>query len=209
MAKIEPFEKYTEKYEKWFDENEYVYKSEVKAIREILPVFKNGVEIGVGSGRFAKPLGIKYGLEPSCKMRDIAKSIGIKTFEGIAEDLPFKDNIYDVVLMVTTLCFLDDVDKAFKEVHRVLKKGGFFINGFVDRESKVGKIYQKHKGESVFYRSATFFSVKEVLLHLEKAGFKNFIFNQTIFNTLNKVKKEEPAKDGYGEGSFVVIKAEK
>jgi len=85
----------------------------------------------------------------------------------------------------------------------------FFINGFVDRESKVGKIYQKHKGESVFYRSATFFSVKEVLLHLEKAGFKNFIFNQTIFNTLNKVKKEEPTKDGYGEGSFVVIKAEK
>ena len=142
MAKIEPFEKYTEKYEKWFDENEYVYKSEVKAIREILPVFKNGVEIGVGSGKFAKPLGIKYGLEPSCKMRNIAKSIGIKTFDGIAEDLPFKDNIYDVVLMVTTLCFLDDVDKAFKEVCRVLKKGGFFINGFVDRESKVGKIYQ-------------------------------------------------------------------
>jgi len=40
MARIGPFEKYTKKYEKWFEENEYVYKSEVNTIREILPDFK-------------------------------------------------------------------------------------------------------------------------------------------------------------------------
>jgi len=209
MARIEPFEKYTEKYERWFDKNEYVYKSEVKAVREILPDFKNGIEIGVGSGRFSKPLGIKHGLEPSGKMRNIAESRRIKTFDGIAEDLPFKNNIYDIVLMVTTLCFIDDVGKAFREIYRVLKPGGFFVNGFVDKESKVGKIYQKHKNKSVFYRAATFFSVKEVLLYLKKAGFKNFIFAQTIFNTLDKIKKEEPVRYGYGEGSFVVIRAQK
>jgi len=209
MARIEPFEKYTEKYEKWFDGNKYVYKSEVKAIREILPDFKNGIEIGVGSGRFAKPLGIKYGLEPSNKMRNIAESRGIKTFDGIAEDLPFKDNTYDMVLMVTTLCFLDDVDKAFREVYRVLQKGCFFINGFVDSESKVGKIYKKYKNKNVFYRSATFFSVKETLLYLKKAGFKNFIFVQTVFDTLDKIKKEESVIKGYGKGSFVVIRAQK
>jgi hypothetical protein len=28
MAKIEPFEKYTERYEYWFEKNEYVYQSE-------------------------------------------------------------------------------------------------------------------------------------------------------------------------------------
>lgn len=209
MAKVEPFEKYTEKYEKWFEENEYVYKSEVNAIREILPDFKNGVEIGVGSGRFAKPLGIKHGIDPSSKMRDIAESRGIKTFDGIAEDLPFKDNAYDVVLMVTTLCFLDDVDVAFREIYRVLEPGGFFVNGFVDRESKVGKIYQKYKNKSVFYRVATFFSVKETLFYSKKAGFKNFIFVQTIFNTLDKIKKEEPIRNGYRESSFVVIRSQK
>jgi len=47
------------------------------------------------------------------------------------------------------------------------------------------------------------------LLYLKKAGFKNFIFAQTIFNTLDKIKKEEPVRYGYGEGSFVVIRAQK
>ncbi len=209
MARIGPFEKYTEKYEKWFEENKCVYKSEVSAIREILPDFKNGIEIGVGSGRFAKPLGIKNGIDPSSKMREIAESRGIKTFDGAAEDLPFKDNVYDTVLMVTTLCFLDDVDTAFREIHRVLKPGGFFVNGFVNSESKVGKIYQKYRNKSVFYRVANFFSVKETLFYLKKAGFKNFIFVQTIFNTLDKIKKEEPIRNGYSEGSFVVIRSQK
>ncbi|GAI25505.1 unnamed protein product [marine sediment metagenome] len=59
MPKTEPFEKYTDRYENWFERNRYVYQSEINAIREILPDFENGIEIGIGSGRFAEPLGIK------------------------------------------------------------------------------------------------------------------------------------------------------
>jgi len=209
MTKIEPFEKYTERYEYWFEKNKYAYQSEIKAIKEILPDFKKGIEIGVGSGRFAKPLGIKFGIDPSNKMRNIAKSRGIAVFKGTAEDLPFDNNSYDLVLMVTTLCFLDDVDLSFKEVYRILKPDGFFINGFVDKESRIGKVYHKFKDKNVFYRGAVFFSVKEVLSYLKEAGFKNFMFKQTIFNTLDKIKKEEPVKDGFGEGSFVVIRVQK
>ena len=57
MAKIEPFEKFTRQYEDWFEEHSYVYESELKAVRMLLPEYQNGVEIGVGSGRFAVPLG--------------------------------------------------------------------------------------------------------------------------------------------------------
>ena len=44
MPRIEPFEKYSEKYEDWFERNEFVYKSEIQAIKELLPKVKKGIE---------------------------------------------------------------------------------------------------------------------------------------------------------------------
>ena len=73
MARTEPFEKYTEQYEDWFIKNRFVYQSEIKAIREQLPKTKKGIEIGVGTGQFGAPLGIKIGIEPSRKMGKIAR----------------------------------------------------------------------------------------------------------------------------------------
>ena len=209
MPKIRPFEKYTDQYENWFEKNRYVYQSEINAIRVILPDFKNGIEIGVGSGRFAKPLGIKFGVEPSYEMRKIAQSRGIEVVDSAAEKLPFKDCSFDLALMVTTLCFLDDERKAFIEIYRILKPGGYFINGFVDKNSRVGRIYQKNKQKSVFYREAIFFTTEEVVKLLEKTGFKDFEFRQTVFSTLDKINQVEKIKEGYGEGSFVVIRAQK
>jgi SAM-dependent methyltransferase len=209
MPKTRPFEKYTDQYENWFEKNRYVYQSEINAIRVILPDFKSGVEIGVGSGRFAKPLGIKFGIEPSYEMRKIAQSRGIEVVDSVAENLPFKDCSFDLALMVTTLCFLDDVKKAFVEIYRILKPGGYFINGFVDKNSKVGRMYQKDKQKSVFYRLAIFFTTEEVVKILKETGFKDFEFRQTVFSTLDKINQVEKIKEGYGEGSFIVIKAQK
>jgi len=209
VSKTEPFEKYTDQYENWFEKNRYVYKSEINAIREILPDFKDGIEIGVGSGRFAEPLGIKFGIEPSYKMRKIAQSRGIEAVDSAAENLPFKDCSFDLALMITTLCFLDDERKAFIEIYRILKPGGYFINGFVDKNSKVGSVYQKNKQKSIFYREAIFFTTEEVVKILKEVGFKNFEFRQTVFNTLDRIKQVEKIKEGYGEGSFIVIKARK
>jgi ubiquinone/menaquinone biosynthesis C-methylase UbiE len=209
MPKTEPFEKYTDRYENWFERNKYVYQSEINAIRQILPDFKKGVEIGVGSGRFAEPLGIKFGIEPSSKMRKIARDRGIKVVEGTAENLAFKDCSFDLALMVTTLCFLYDERKAFMEIYRILKYGGYFINGFVDKNSRVGRIYQKNKQKSVFYRTAGFFNTEEVVRLLKKTGFRKFKFRQTVFNELDKIKQTESVKEGYGDGSFVVIRAQK
>ncbi|HVP36930.1 MAG TPA: class I SAM-dependent methyltransferase [Terriglobales bacterium] len=209
MPKIEPFERYANKYEDWFERNKFAYESELRAIRKLMPKNGEGVEIGVGSGRFAAPLGIKVGVEPSCKMREIAQKKGIKVIDGVAEELPFSDLQFDFVLMVTNLCFLDDIEAALKEIHRVLKSGGSFILGFIDANSPIGRLYQQQKNENVFYREATFYSVEEVVAYLKKAGFKDFNFKQTLFRTLTDIRDIEPVKEGYGEGSFVVVKATK
>ena len=209
MEKVEPFERYTEEYEDWFERNKFAYLSELEAIKSQLPKTGYGLEIGVGSGRFAAPLGINLGIEPSKKMGEIARQRGIEAIAGVAEALPFDDARFDFALMITTICFLNDVETALKEAYRVLKPDGCLIIGFVDKDSPLGKLYQRHKEDSLFYRVATFYSVKEVISHLKKTGFKNFSFTQTIFSSLAEIRNVEPITDGYGKGSFVVIKARK
>ncbi|MCK4804128.1 MAG: SAM-dependent methyltransferase, partial [Spirochaetes bacterium] len=77
MVKIKPFEEHTAQYEEWFEVNNFAYESELLAVKRMLPEKGIGMEIGVGSGRFAGPLGIQFGIEPSAKMREIAKKRGI------------------------------------------------------------------------------------------------------------------------------------
>ncbi|MBN1398894.1 MAG: class I SAM-dependent methyltransferase [Bacteroidetes bacterium] len=206
MPRIQPFEEHTDDYEDWFVRNKYAYQSEILAIRKLLPVKGNGIEIGVGTGLFAKALGINTGVEPSPKMSALARKRGIDVIDGIAESLPLKENSYDFALMVTTVCFLDDIKKAFNEVRRILKPHGCFIIGFIDRNSTIGKVYQKFKENNVFYRYAEFYSTREILEYLKTSGFREFEFSQTIFKNLDEIHEVEPVEQGYKRGCFVVIK---
>jgi SAM-dependent methyltransferase len=208
MAKVEPFERYTSEYDNWFLKNQFIYISELMAINRVLPGTGKGLEIGVGTGQFASPLGIKLGLDPSIEMLKIAKQMGIQVLGGIAEEIPFKKDQFDFALMVTTICFLDDIESAFSEVHRIVKQRGRFIIGFIDRDSAIGKLYEKNKDSSEFYKIANFYSVAEIVSNLRQSGFADFDFYQTIFHPLNEVHGIESVVNGYGRGSFVVISAE-
>ncbi len=209
MARIKPFEHYLNKYENWFSENECAYLSELITVKRMLPLETKGIEIGVGSGRFAEPLNIKFGIDPSSKMIEIAARRGIWVIKGIAEELSLKNDTFDFALMVTTICFVDDVESSIREVYRILKPSGCFIVGFVDKDSIIGKHYQAHKNKSLFYQEACFFSVDEVMKYLKKAGFHDFECAQTIFQPLDEIRNIQEIKKGYGEGSFVVIRGEK
>ena len=55
MPRISPFEKYAEQYERWFEKNRWVYEAELRAVKAMMPTVGIGLEIGVGTGRFAGP----------------------------------------------------------------------------------------------------------------------------------------------------------
>lgn len=203
MPRTEPFEKHSDAYDEWFERNADLYEAELAAIRQLLPPpGAKGLEVGVGSGKFAAPLGIPIGVEPSEKMAAKARSLGIDVCPGIAEELPFPDNRFDFVLMVTTICFVDDIVLAFQEAHRVLVPCGCIIVGFVDKESELGRQYEVKKEDSKFYRHATFFSTQEVLSCLEGVGFEIAKSRQTLIPG----KPLQTIQDGFGKGGFVAVK---
>ncbi len=208
MARTGPFDQHMAEYEEWFGRHHAAYLSELEAVKVQLPTDGKGIEIGVGTGRFAAPLGIEFGVEPSATMRERAKQRGVQVVGGIAEALPFADGQFDVVLMVTTICFLDDIKTTFREIRRILRPGGYIVAGFVDRHSLLGRLYESQKHESTFYRMATFYSVSEVVATLEQEGFGRFRFAQTIFHPLSEIREREPVTDGYGQGSFVVLRGQ-
>ncbi len=202
------FNEFSKQYDLWYEKNKALYISEISAIKPHLEAGLS-LEVGVGSGRFAGPLKVDFGVDPSFEMLKMAKDRGIKVLRGVAENLPFKKEIFDSVLLVVTLCFLKEPEVSLLEIKRVLKSEGRIIVAFVDKDSFLGKIYLDKKDKSVFYQEAQFYSSSEVCELLEKAGFKPLLFTQTLFRPPEEITQPEPVKEGYGEGGFVVISAKK
>lgn len=203
------FEKYAGEYDEWFDVHPWVYQSEVQAVKMVLPQGGKGVEIGAGTGRFSVPFGITVGVEPSRAMAEIARSRGITVYDSKAEHMPFDNNAFDFALMVTTICFLEDPLQALKEIRRILRPAGKIIIGMIDKDSPIGKLYEMKKDDSKFFRHADFYSVNQVLEWLRISEYNHINVLQTIFHKPEEITALEPAREGYGDGLFVVISAQK
>lgn len=100
------------------------------------------LEIGCGSGAFTTyvavligPEGEVYGLDTQQKMLDqLEKKLKKPQWSGIkninlvkagAYSLPFTDNFFDLVYMITVLPEIPDQIRALKEIQRVVKPGGY------------------------------------------------------------------------------------
>ena len=186
--------------------------------------------MGVGTGRFASPMGISVGLDPSLPMMEVARRRGVVCVRGVAERLPFRDGPFDLLLMVTVDFLLGDKARAFREAARVLAPGGSIVVGFIRRDSPLGRRYEGEKGrdegnkgdkrnegktgkrgrdEAGFYGEARFHSPEEMAALLEGAGFGGLAFAETLFLEPEEMTSLQPPIPGYGRGSFVVVRGER
>jgi ubiquinone/menaquinone biosynthesis C-methylase UbiE len=167
------FDKYAGDYDQWFDDNPIVYQAELRMLCGAVPGQGKGLEVGIGSGRFAAPLGIRHGIDPSPVLARMAKRRGIDVVLGEGEHLPYRTSSFNYVLMMTVICFLNGVPAAFNEAHRVIIPGGTLIAGFIEKDGETAGKYRHEKTKGRFLRFARFRTVEEVTRFFESAGFAN------------------------------------
>jgi ubiquinone/menaquinone biosynthesis C-methylase UbiE len=149
-------------------------------------------------------LGIKYGIEPSEAMAAIAKQRGVDVTIGNAENMPYENESFDYAIMVAVDPFVEDIEKVYREISRILKPGGKLIIGTLHKEGAVAQKYMDMTDSEV-YKSAQFHTVSETIEQLKSGGFSAFNTCQSLFSI--QPEKIEIPIPGHDKGSFVAIEA--
>ncbi|MFQ3621110.1 MAG: class I SAM-dependent methyltransferase [Spirochaetales bacterium] len=144
-----------------------VEKEAVQELLSIVPLQKRGalLEVGCGTGHWTEFF-VNEGFrvtatDPSSGMLSVAKgkSLPGTTFiSAPAEQLPFPDDSFPVVAAITVFEFVEDTEKAVSEIGRVLRKEGWFLGGFLNAGSEIGR----QKNSDPILRHARLFTLPEI-----------------------------------------------
>ncbi len=204
------FDKAARIYDSWYESNRgsAIFRAELNCIRRLLPSERSEwLEVGTGTGRFAAGLNIPAGVEPSPNMRRIAAGRDIDVQDGTAEQLPCESSSLNGVLMVVTLCFLDDVHQALDEIGRVLRPHGALLVGMIPADSPWGQHYQ-HRAKSGhrFYSAATFRTRAEVQDIASDHGFELDSEACTLQSSPEQESIDRTVSEGYNaDCGFVAL----
>jgi SAM-dependent methyltransferase len=95
------------------------------------------LDVGCGTGANLEMLsrfGNAEGVDVSDEALTFCKSKGLRVHKGLAEELPFDDETFDIVTGLDVIEHLDDDIAGLSEMNRVLKKGGktlIFVPAFM------------------------------------------------------------------------------
>jgi tRNA-Thr(GGU) m(6)t(6)A37 methyltransferase TsaA len=208
------FDMLTDKYDAWYDSEKGrpLYESELRCLNPMVEDSPKPIlEIGVGTGRFAMRFPDVIGIDPSLNVLKMAEKRGVKTVHGYGENLPFEDKTFGCILIIVTLCFVDNPLDVLREAKRVLKKNGSIIIGLVPKDSPWGIFYEeKKKTGHPFYSSARFYSITEVEALLQKTGLKISRIRSTLLQRPDEARRIEEPVEGYArDAGFLCIEVKK
>ncbi len=226
------FDQYADKYDEWFLKNLNLLASEAALLAHFLKEPGKSLSVGCGSGLFEAILKKEYniqiteGIEPATGMAEIAQKRGLKVTVGTAEETEFGTDQYDTVIFNGTPSYIDDLQKAFDKAYKALKKGGMIVVLDVPKESSYGLLYNLAKEIGTwdnpyfedakapnaypisFIKESNWRSTPEKITMLEKAGFVELEFAQTLTKhpAYSDDVIEQPIP-GYDCGDYVAVKA--
>lgn len=150
------------------------------------------LDIACGTGIVARNIaprvglqGIVIGLDANPDMIDMARTaaekeqITIEWYTSSAEQLPFRDEHFDLILCQFGLMFFTDRHAALKEIYRVLKKGGRVVLSVwqgLDRHpfyQTLHDVSQQHFGKSSVQTVFSLGNANELRTWLTASGFEH------------------------------------
>ena len=205
------FHEDAEEYDNWFRDSP-VFGIELSALMSLHTKIKGpGMEIGVGPGRFARELGLQFGLDRAWNPLVLASRRGIQCCQGIGEQLPVKDKSLGVVYLLFTLCFAADPKKVVAESCRCLRADGHLVIGMIPAGSTWGRsLIAKKKAGHQFYKHARFYTTEDMKQWLAWAGMDISEHRSTLYQPPEALENREAPQDVLDEAAgFVVVVAGK
>ncbi len=155
------------------------------------------LEVGCGNGLFLKLLGKRrgvVGVDYSSKMLSCAKKrldSSVRLVEGSAQNLPFSNSEFDIVVCVNVLHNLPSLnadDSVFKEISRVLVCGGLFLFDFRNVKNPfIGIGYLRSRIKTGHYFLCySFFRIKRIL---KRYGFEIVGVRPVFYGSMTKIPK--------------------
>ncbi len=171
------FGKIAKEYDAWYDTPQGKKIDEIEKklfIRYLKKIpYKHIVEISAGTGHWTQLLSqqgksitatdISENMLQVANSKNIDNTVFLKTD---ATNLPFVSNSVDVVVAITSIEFVMPKYKALEEINRILKPGGFFLIGTLNRN---GSLEQIRRNNEVF-ANANFYTYKTLVSDLMKIG---------------------------------------
>jgi ubiquinone/menaquinone biosynthesis C-methylase UbiE len=134
------------------------------------------LEVGCGTGlileRLVAHCRSAKGVDLSPGMLEPAKARGLDVQVGSATELPFEDGQFDVVCSFKVLAHVPEIERAFNEMLRVTKPGGYVLaemynpmslRALAKRVGPAGAISDKTKESAVFTRFDTPWGVRRLV----------------------------------------------
>ena len=172
MTKKEIFDVQATKYEQWYQtpQGRYVDALEKELFPQLIQP-KSGqrlLDVGCGTGHnlvFFRELGLRVaGIDVSKSMLDVAsKKFGsdVELYLGHAEELPFGNDSFEIVTLITGLEFVSDPTKVLREAARVAREQIYL--GVLNKISLLA-VNRRIKGKfrDSIYNRAKFYSIWEI-----------------------------------------------
>jgi ubiquinone/menaquinone biosynthesis C-methylase UbiE len=100
------------------------------AVAAVAP--RSVLEVGCGEGELAERIERELGaevvaLDQSERMVELTRARGVEAHVGDVTELPFPDDSFDVAVAAWMLYHVPDVDRAVRELGRVLRPGGRLV----------------------------------------------------------------------------------
>lgn len=134
---------------------ELYHNEQIKKIQNILSYLQNLIEnsknkinildLGSGDGVLNQFLTDKKINLTSFDLSQelLALNTNTNTVSGSVTNMPFENNSFDLILSFTMIQDVDDIEKAFEEIVRVLKEKSVLIISFLKMSSKKELIMQQ------------------------------------------------------------------